>query len=63
MVKSRSPFLYRAGLVRAFARAEDGNATDLPAVLAFLDFHERLGEYEVHVENCLAGGAYAVYDK
>ena len=60
MVSSRSPFLYRAGLVRAFTRAEDGNVTDLAALVAFLDFHERLGEYEVHVEKC---GSYAVYDK
>ena len=59
MVASGSPFVYRAGLVRAFTD-EQTNVTDLGAALALLDFHERGGAFEVQVHDC---GAFAVYDK
>ena len=59
MAASGSPFLYRAGLVRAYTDAAT-NETDLGAILTLLDFIERGGGIEPHVEDC---GRYAVYDK
>ena len=53
MLASRSPFLYRTGLVAAFT---EDNATDLPRLLDFINTHEQ----EPHTEAC---GGYTIFTK